>query len=317
MRHRFDYVECASCGTLQIQSIPDLRRYYPPNYYSFQTVGDKPERRSLSKKLSRYAGHFVRQRAADYYSHGGNRSNRLADRLIGMLLKPLGRIVLGYPEYLLETQTNLGINRGFRVLDVGAGAGSTLEILSQFGFQHLLGVDPFLESDVVREDGIPLLKATVNDLNQQFDLVLANHSLEHASDPVAMLREIHRVLKPGRYAIIRMPVVSYAWRKYGTNWAQLDAPRHLFLFTADTFSNLAIGVGFEVNEIRYDSTSFQFWGSEQYVRNVPLLDESSYFINPGKSAFTASQIASYSAEAAALNIRGQGDQAVFYLGKNS
>jgi predicted SAM-dependent methyltransferase len=167
----------------------------------------------------------------------------------------------------------------------------------------------------VREDGIRLLKGTVTDLNQQFDLVLANHSLEHALDPVTTLREIHRLLKAGRYAIIRMPVVSEAWRKYGTNWAQLDAPRHLFLFSADTFSNLAASVGFEVKEIKFDSTSFQFWGSEQYARNIPLLDESSYFVNPEKSSFTARQIATYSAEAAALNARRQGDQAVFYLRK--
>lgn len=315
LRDRFEYVECSACGTLQIQSVPDLRRYYPPNYYSFQPADSDKLEVHGSKRLARYAGHFVRQRAADYYSHGGDKSNRFSDRLIRVLLKPLGHVVVGYPEYLLQTQIDLGINRESHILDVGAGAGLTLEILRHFGFKHLLGVDPFLENDVVREDGILLLKATVNDLNQQFDLVLANHSLEHASDPVATLREIHRLLKPGRYAIIRMPVVSYAWRKYGTNWAQLDAPRHLFLFTADTFSNLAARVGFEVKEIRYDSTSFQFWGSEQYVRNVPLLDESSYFVNPEKSSFTATQIASYSAEAAVLNARGEGDQAVFYLRK--
>ena len=70
-----------------------------------------------------------------------------------------------------------------------------------------------------------------------------------------------------------------------------------------------------MKKIRYDSTAFQFWGSEQYQRDLPLLHQSSYFVNPETSAFTAEQIAAYTAEADRLNARGEGDQAAFYLRK--
>ena len=36
-RDEFVYVECAKCGTLQIKEIPELAKYYPENYLSFNS----------------------------------------------------------------------------------------------------------------------------------------------------------------------------------------------------------------------------------------------------------------------------------------
>jgi SAM-dependent methyltransferase len=152
---------------------------------------------------------------------------------------------------------------------VGSGAGLALLSLSHFGFRDLTGVDPFIESGIDYAEGVRVLKAELSDLDGQFDLVMANHSLEHVPDPRGALREIRRLLKPGRYAVVRIPVVGRAWREYGTNWVQLDPPRHLFVFTARTFEGLAAEEGFSADEVAYDSTAFQFWGSEQYARDIP------------------------------------------------
>ncbi len=70
-----------------------------------------------------------------------------------------------------------------------------------------------------------------------------------------------------------------------------------------------------MDEIAYDSTAFQFWGSEQYVRDIPLSDHRSYYVNPDRSIFTEKQMADYAACAAELNAHSRGDQAVFYLRK--
>ena len=42
-------------------------------------------------------------------------------------------------------------------------------------------------------------------LENQFDVVLCNHVLEHVNDDIHAMREIHRVLKPGGYAILQVP----------------------------------------------------------------------------------------------------------------
>lgn len=39
----------------------------------------------------------------------------------------------------------------------------------------------------------------------RFDVVLCNHVLEHVSDDIKAMQEIHRVLKPGGFAILQIP----------------------------------------------------------------------------------------------------------------
>lgn len=313
-RDEFVYVECAACGTLQIREVPDLRPYYAGDYYSLRPPA-QADGAGLWKRLARRAASFVRGRVAGYYC-GRRRALGELRRPLGRLLAArAGRVVVGFPDYLKETRLDLRLGRGSGVLDVGSGAGATLVALSHFGFRDLVGVDPFVAEEVAYESGVRVLKAELSDLTRDFDLVLANHSLEHMADVRAALGEMHRLLKPGRYAVVRIPVVARAWREYGVNWVQLDAPRHLFLYPVETFKSLAEGAGFAVDEVAYDSTAFQFWGSEQYARDIPLADERSYFVNPSDSVFTPEEIAAFDARAEELNREGEGDQAVFYLRK--
>jgi SAM-dependent methyltransferase len=316
-RDPFTYVECAACGTLQIQKVPDLRPYYSGGYYSFRPVPDsgRDSDEGFNRRLVRRAGAAVRRNAAAYYCDRRCPFGELRHPVGRLFARRAGRLLVGFPEYLKETTVHLGLTPKSAVLDVGSGAGGALLSLSHFGFRDLTGVDPFIESGITYQKGVRVLKAELSDLDRQFDLVLANHSLEHVPDPRRALREIRRLLKPGRYAVVRIPVVARAWREYGVDWVQLDPPRHLFLFTPRTVEKLAVEEGFSLDEIAYDSTAFQFWGSEQYLRDIPLSDERSYFVNPARSIFTDKQIADYAAHAAELNARGEGDQAVFYLRK--
>lgn len=314
-RDPFVYVECAACGTLQIREVPDLRPYYEGDYYSFRPPGAPAAAAGAAKRLKRAAGALVRRSAAAYYCARRRPFGEFRRPLGRLLAGRGGRLLVGFPEYLKDAPLDLGLSLGSGILDVGSGAGGTLLALRRFGFRDLVGVDPFLASDLIYENGVRVLKAELSDLDRRFDLVLANHSLEHVPDPRRALRDAHRLLRPGRYAVVRIPVAARAWREYGVNWVQLDAPRHLFLFPARTFKALAEEAGFAVDDIVYDSTAFQFWGSEQYARDIPLTDERSLLVNPGNSIFTAEELASFDARAAELNRTGEGDQAAFYLRK--
>ena len=67
--------------------------------------------------------------------------------------------------------------------------------------------------DVVPQPGVDV----VHNLDQtpwpmddnRFDLVLCNHLIEHVDDFVATVKELHRILKPGGYLIIRTPHYSH------------------------------------------------------------------------------------------------------------
>ena len=50
-------------------------------------------------------------------------------------------------------------------------------------------------------------------------------------------------------------------------------------------------------------------------KNISLMDERSYYINPSKSIFTKNQIAEFENRVLDLNKNGEGDQAEFYLQK--
>lgn len=314
-REPFLYVECGACGTLQLRDVPDLARYYSGDYYSFQAGDDGGEGASFARRLTLALGASARRAAAAYYCARREPLGTLRHPAGWLAARVRKKAARHFPAYLKETRLRLKLDHHSAILDVGSGAGSTLLVLRRFGFRDLTGVDPFLNSDVLYEGGVRVIKGEARDLSRQFDLVLANHSLEHTPDPLASLRDMNRLLKVDRYAIVRIPVVARAWHLYKTDWVQLDAPRHLSLFTAETFRALAESVGFAADEVRYDSTAFQFWGSEQYARDIPLADPRSYFVNPTASPFAPEEIAAWEAKAARWNARGEGDQAIFYLRK--
>jgi predicted SAM-dependent methyltransferase len=177
-----------------------------------------------------------------------------------------------------------------------------------------MGVDPFLPHDYTTSSGVALWRKNISDLDRSFDLVMLHHSLEHIPKQLETLLEIKRHLKPDGTVLIRIPLASsFAWKNYGANWVQLDAPRHFYLHTLKSMSILAEQAGFHIANTLYDSTAFQFWGSEQYARDIPLRDPRSFNENKRQSLFSRSALREFDREARRLNKQAQGDQAAFYL----
>jgi len=87
----------------------------------------------------------------------------------------------------------------------------------------------------------------------------------------------------------------------------------MYLFNEKSISILAEKVGLKIDKVYYDSTEAQFWVSEQYKRNIPLLAENSYATSRKNSIFSRSQIRGYKKETLKLNKLGLGDQASFIL----
>lgn len=291
----FEYFECAECGCLQIKKIPDnLLIYYPDDYFSFQ----KPS----SLKDNFLKAFFKGQRA---------KSCLLEKNFLRTLLSQAYRP----PDYY-EWFKKVEIQFESHILDVGCGAGHLLLRMKKDGFLNLTGIDAFIKDSIFYENGVNILKKDISEIRQEFDFIMLHHSYEHMPHPISTIKELYRLLKPKRYVLIRIPVASsFAWKKYGDNWVQLDVPRHLFLHTIRSIKIMADRVGFKVADIVFDSTAFQFWGSEQYFRDIPLRDARSYEVNSRKSIFSKKQIKSFEQKAIELNKNHDGDQACFYLYK--
>ena len=288
-RETFAYFRCAGCGCLQIAEIPaDLARFYPPDYTSFKP---SPGRR--------FAGALrgAMRRARYRYAVLGR-------GLAGRLLHALA------PKKSLAHLRHVALTLDSRVLDVGCGTGELLLILREIGMRNLLGVDAFLEREIEYPNGLRVLRGTIDDAAGVWDCVMFNYSLEHMSDQVGALRAAAERLAPGGTCLARIPLVSSeAWERYGVDWVNLDAPRHLYLHSAKSFALVVERAGLRVERALYDSDDFQFRGSELYRRDIPLNSPA------GRKAFSRRQIRAWRLEAESLNHESRGDLATFYLKK--
>lgn len=187
--------------------------------------------------------------------------------------------------------------------------------MQSVGFKNLLGIDPYLKKEIVGNKNLKILKKNLSEIsNTSFDCVMFHHVFEHLGNPHQIFKTLQKVVKKNGNVIIRIPVIdSYAWEVYKTNWVQLDPPRHFYLHTVKSINFLANKYNFEINKIIYDSTSFQFWGSEQYNQQIPLVSPKSYFISHNKSIFSKSEIKIFECRAMELNQIQRGDTACFFL----
>jgi SAM-dependent methyltransferase len=152
----------------------------------------------------------------------------------------------------------------------------------------------------------------LEELDETFDIIMFHNSFEHMSNPRQVLETVNKLLGKNGKLLIRMPVTnSYAWRKYAGNWVQLDPPRHFYLQTTKSVKLLAERTGFELTAVDYDSTSFQFFGSESYLLDIPLME-----FYAGKSIVSPKKMDYFDREAKRLNQLNDGDSACFYLIKS-
>lgn len=291
----FVYMECSNCKCVQLENGPDdIGEYYPEDYGAF-----------TDQKDVIYSGiiAFIRKKKLEH-NLGIRRS------LIGFFMTLL--VGKGFEQKLLPAKLTLDST----ILDVGTGTGGRILNMRRRGFKNLTGTDLFIKEDITYSNGVHILKKDITEIDEQYDFIMLNHSFEHMPEPLKVLKELFRILKANRTLMIRIPVAdSYSWRKYGVNWVALDPPRHYFLHTPASMKILAEKAGFELREVIYDSSAYQFIGSEQYSRNITLIDENSYFKNPDKSIFTKKQIKEFHKRAVKLNKEQDGDAACFYLYK--
>jgi predicted SAM-dependent methyltransferase len=143
---------------------------------------------------------------------------------------------------------------------------------------------------------------------------MLNHALEHMPDQNEVLNNLYRLIKNDKLIMIRIPVkTNYIWNRYRVNWGSVHAPNHFYLHTVESMKILAEKNRFSINKIVFDSGIYQFYSSEQFIRDIPLYSEHSYHINPLKSGFTNSDIKKFKKLTKMLNETNQGDCACFYL----
>lgn len=209
----------------------------------------------------------------------------------------LGDLLRTHPLRALRGQ--LG-RRGWAIADVGGGSGRRLRQLRLLGYRRLTCIDPFIEESG-EINGITFVRGILADVAGPFDLIMYHHSLEHIADPVAELTAVSRRLTARGVALVRLPwLPNAAFERYGADWVQLDAPRHLHIPSREGLRQACARAGLWIVAEGDDSTALQFWGSERYRAGLSLVG--------GPSLAEKRQVSRWGREARRLNRAGRGDQ---------
>lgn len=135
------------------------------------------------------------ERAPDTYTHGHHES---------VLRSHRWRTVENSAAYLIDH-----LVPGTEVLDVGCGPGTiTIDIAARVAPGRVVGVEAAADAieaatAATRDAGLTNLEVRIDDVYgldapaESFDVVHAHQVLQHLTDPVAALREMRRVCRPG------------------------------------------------------------------------------------------------------------------------
>lgn len=185
---------CHECGLVRTDPMPtdaELRTYYARDYrFDYQLASKDPPRFHV------------------------NRSRREAQARLAHL------------EAVLKPSSN--------ILDFGSGSGEFLDVAAKAG-HRVLGVEPGSDYAAFarRAYGVDVIVAPWQDLDLpagSFDLITANHVIEHLREPVDALRALAGLLAPGGAIYVAVPNVL---AKSGPAFERFHFA-HVHNFTPDT-----------------------------------------------------------------------------------
>ncbi len=157
------------------------------------------------------------------------------------------------------------------ILDVGCGSGDFLYVLATEGYGNLYGCDPFIDGDIEYGDRVHIKKCEIGGLEgeERFDYIRMGDSLEHVTNPVEVLTHAKRLIKKDGLIEIDTPhFPNVAFDLFQTHWYQLDAPRHLFIYSDKTMEYMAETAGLKIESLVCDSTNWSIIKSFFYQHGI-------------------------------------------------
>lgn len=107
--------------------------------------------------------------------------------------------------------------RGLKILNLGAGTGDDLKVLSQFGSNYVIDIDQKALSVIKNEICVEKKLADACNLpygDNFFDTVVAFDVFEHIEDDKKAIEEVHRVLKPNGILIFSVPAFLFLFSSH-------------------------------------------------------------------------------------------------------
>lgn len=164
-----------------------------------------------------------------------------------------------FPRKRAEKVLSAWVSSG-RVLDIGCGKGDHLRRLAHrytpYGIEiseaeasHAIGFAREREGDVIVAPAIDGLRGLPDAFAQG---VIMRSYLEHEAQPLPVLHEVFRILRPGGVVIIKVPNYG-CWnrRLSGRRWCGFRFPDHLNYFTPASLQQMCLTAGFAIRRFGF------------------------------------------------------------------
>lgn len=264
---------CLECQSAYLDPRPttaNIGRAYT-NYYTHQANYHPIVRRIGALRT------FLHDALNGYrnYAYGLNRQPALSlGRWLVPFLPSLKAAVDAECRHLAQPISN-GL-----LLDVGCGNGSFLCIAREIGWQvHGLDMDPKAVA-AARLSGLDVQCGSIELLSHEvknYDVITLSHVIEHVHDPLDLLSQLYRLLKPGGVLWIETPnLESLGYSRYKSNWRGLEPPRHLVIFNSISLINALSNVGFISIKQRWRGlTAIAIFAVSDAMKNNQALEKAS------------------------------------------
>jgi 2-polyprenyl-3-methyl-5-hydroxy-6-metoxy-1,4-benzoquinol methylase len=280
---------CYLCGNLGVQLYQDRLDllFNAPGLWDFRRCSNPscaliwmdplPLPRDIGKLYSHYYTHRDNQGAEVSRFRELLRFIRdcyLADRygyvdLVRRWQRPIGRLLYLFPSKRSVVDFDimcLPACPGLRLLEIGCGSGAFLARMRRLGWDVCgLDPDPAAVSWGRHAYGLDVGCGTLDQADfpvDSFDVITMNHVIEHVHDPMALLAECQRILRPGGKLILTTPNAnSWGHKIFARYWRGLEPPRHFMIFSLRNLEECTRRSNFHTLTLR----SISRWGRDIFV----------------------------------------------------
>lgn len=258
-------MQCPKCQLVWLnpRPLPDEIGKLYSQYYT-HIVLEAPKKSLAGLRKSAKAS--ILQSSFGYKMEGSS-------RILGSVLSRIGLledIVGGSVRYLKAE------DRG-RLLDVGCGNGFFLDQMRRLGW-NVEGVelDGMAASVARTKFELEVFQGSLEEAkfpDKYFDAITINHVIEHVLDPIGLLKECRRMLRPGGKLVVMTPNIrSLGARVFCEYWRGLEVPRHLFLFAPQSLRACTKAAGLNIQHFRTTANIASFiWAASSLIRRDGML----------------------------------------------
>ena len=219
---------CPVCNSPTISKVGVIR-YSSPLYYSSQKIGIvlSPELWRCQTCKSRFVQNAIREDESATLYQQGEAGKRWSFE---------SRFEISKTEVVVSTIESFSSPGSF-ILDIGCNTGEILDFAKDKGCKTF-GVE-YSESSlsILRNKGHRVY-SRIEEVKEEFDLVIACDLIEHLYDVPKFLDICFRILKTNAHLIVLTGNIDSAWSKLlGSDWWYVQYPEHIVFPSKNYFNS--------------------------------------------------------------------------------